>query len=108
MPPKKVTIPIRPTEGSSLTHEECEYLEFRLSRLEKKVNEIDGSMLKKLDLSKNEEKIWKEMEKDINGNKGGIEKKINENKEEIKRTWMKIRKKCKMSRKTYKNPSGKK
>lgn len=50
MSTKKDTPPIKPTKGSSLTHEKSENSEFRLSQLEKKVKEMDGSMLKKVDI----------------------------------------------------------
>lgn len=83
MPPKEAT-PIKSTEGSSLTHEECQYLEFMLSQLKKEVNEIDGSMLKKVDLLGYQENFEREVEKKLNENKEGIEKNMNEIKEEMK------------------------
>ena len=43
MTPKKATTLIKFIEGLSLTHEEIEDLEFRLSQLENKVNETDTS-----------------------------------------------------------------
>lgn len=56
MLPMKSTTPIEPIEISSLTHEESEDLEFRLAQIEKKVNKMDGSRLKMMDLSSSQEK----------------------------------------------------
>ena len=74
MPPEKGTTPIKSTKLSSLTCEESEDLEFRLSQLEKKVSEIDGSILKKVDLWGSPEKYKREMEIKMNENKEEIQK----------------------------------
>ena len=57
MPPNKAVALIKYTEVPSLTHEEIEYLEFSLSQLENKVNEIDDSMLKNVEFSHSQEKL---------------------------------------------------
>ena len=69
MPPKKSITPIKYIEHSSLSNEASEDLEFGLSQLQKKVNKINGSMLKKVDLSSSQEKLKREMEKNMNENK---------------------------------------
>ena len=50
----------------SLTHEESEDLEIKLSQLEKKVNEMDDTMVKKVDFLGSREKLKREMEKKMN------------------------------------------
>ena len=57
MAQKKTTTPIKSIEGPSLTHEESEHLKFSLSQSEKKVNEMDGGMLKKVDFLGSQENI---------------------------------------------------
>lgn len=83
MHPKQATTPFKSNEGQSLTHEESEDLEFSLFQLEEKVNAMDDYMLKKVDFISSQENIKSEMKKTMNGNKEGIEKEMNENKEEI-------------------------
>jgi len=85
MPSKKVTTPIKSTEGSSLTHEESEDLEFVLSQLENKFNEIDGSMLKNVDLSRSSENVKREIEKKMNINNEEIKKSFREEVKELKK-----------------------
>ena len=51
MPLKKATTLIEYIKGPSLIHEESEDLEFTLSQLKKKVNEMNGHILKNVNFS---------------------------------------------------------
>lgn len=62
-----------------MTHEESEDLEFRKSHVGKKFNEMDGCMLKELDLSCSQINIIREMENKKNENKEGIKEEDNKN-----------------------------
>lgn len=72
MSQKKYITPIKSIKGPSLTYEKSEDLEFWLSQLKKNINEMDGSILKKVDFSGSQENIKREMEKKMNENEGGM------------------------------------
>ena len=61
MPPKKNATPVKPPEGSTMIHEESEYMSFRVSQLEK----IFKGMVKTLDLYNLEKRIEKKLEENM-------------------------------------------
>ena len=67
MPPKqKNSTPIKPPEGSTMTHE-SEDIQYEISKLEKRLDELEGLMIKKEDLVNSQ--------RNIEGNVGKMMKK---------------------------------
>ena len=57
MPPKqKNSTPIKPPEGSTMTHE-SEDIQNEISKLEKRLDELEGLMIKKEDLVNSQRNI---------------------------------------------------
>ena len=57
MPPKqKNSTPIKPPEGSTMTHE-SEDIQNEISKLEKRIDELEGLMIKKEDLVNSQRNI---------------------------------------------------
>lgn len=65
MPPKKATTPIKSTKVPYFSHEDTKHVKFWLSQLKKKVSEMDGSMLKKVDFLGSQENNKREMDKKV-------------------------------------------
>jgi len=63
MPPKqKNSTPIKPPEGSTMTHE-SEDIQNEISKLEKRLDELEGLMIKKEDLVHSKRNIEGNVEK---------------------------------------------
>jgi len=63
MPPKqKNSTPIKPPEGSTMTHE-SEDIQNEISKLEKRLDELEGLMIKKEDLVHSQRNIEGNVEK---------------------------------------------
>ena len=59
MPPKqKNSTPIKPPEGSTMTHE-SEDIQNEISKLEKRLDELEGLMIKKRRLGKFTKEHWR-------------------------------------------------
>ena len=62
MPPKqKNSTPIKPLEGSTMTHE-SEDIQNEISKLEKRLDELEGLMIKKEDLVNSQRNMMVKME----------------------------------------------
>jgi DNA repair exonuclease SbcCD ATPase subunit len=89
---KTISTPIKPSEASSITHEENDEIHNKLSKLDEQLNDLSARSVKSDDLVNSQRKIQEmenkmdEMENNMEENKNDMKNKMDENKYEIQKS----------------------